>query len=67
MVSPIPSASKAPMPIALLMVPELTVPDSVTPRCNGKSVRLGQQFISLNHEIHIGMLNRDDEILKSVS
>src|SRR5690606_21614066 len=35
MVSPMPSASRLPMPMALLMVPVRTEPDSVTPRCSG--------------------------------
>ena len=38
-VSPMPSASSAPMPTALLMVPDQTVPASVTPTCSGASVR----------------------------
>jgi hypothetical protein len=38
-VSPTPSASRAPMPTALLIVPLHTVPASVTPTCSGASVR----------------------------
>ena len=34
-VSPMPSRSKAPIPIADLIVPCLIVPASVTPKCNG--------------------------------
>ena len=39
MVSPMPSASRAPMPTALFTVPDQAVPASVTPTCSGASVR----------------------------
>ena len=39
MVSPMPSASRAPMPTALFIVPDQAVPASVTPTCSGASVR----------------------------
>jgi hypothetical protein len=66
MVSPMPAHSIEPMPIDDLTVPVRRAPASVTPRCSGQSMALGQLVIGRHRHERVRRLHRDLELVEVV-
>ena len=64
--SPMPSESRMPNAVALLIVPWKAGPASVTPRCSGQSPCSAQQPVGLHHHDRVVVLDRDLEVVEVV-
>ena len=61
-VSPMPSASRDPIPTELLIAPANSVPASVTPRCSGYGTFAAEHPVRADHRRHVRRLDRDLEV-----